>query len=211
VMWASFHDLVTTEPARGRPLLAGRYPYYVLVESLGGDPKGDAERFEAVLGEALEEGAIADAVIAKSRAEREALWALRDDVAQTARHWPIVAFDVSLPITAMEDYVARVTADLAARWPQRPAPVVFGHLGDGNLHVIVATPDPEPATRHAAEEIVYAPLEAVNGSISAEHGVGLQKRDFLHLSRSPEELAAMRRLKAAFDPANILNPGKIFV
>jgi len=210
VMWASFHDLVTTEPARGRPLLAGRYPYYVLVESMGGDPASDAERFEAVLGAALEEGAIADAVIAKSKAEREAIWALRDDVGQTGRNRPILALDVSLRIADMEAYVARVTADLAARWPDRPAPVVFGHLGDGNLHVIVAMPDMEPATRHTAEAIVYAPLGPIHGSISAEHGVGLMKRDFLHLSRSPEELALMRRVKTALDPDNILNPGKIF-
>lgn len=209
-MWPSFHDLVTSEPARGRPPLAGRHAYYVLIESLGGDPDSDSERFEAVLGAALEDGLVEDAVIAKSKGEREALWALRDDVSQTGRNWPIVTFDVSLPISAMETYVARVTADLAACWPQRPAPIVFGHLGDGNLHVIVATPDPDLATRHAAEEIVYAPLAAVNGSISAEHGVGLQKRDFLHLSRSPQELAVMRALKAALDPANILNPGKIF-
>ena len=209
VMWAGFHDLVTTPPARGRPPLDGRYPYYVLIESLGGDVAGDAARFEAALAKALEAGEIADAAIASSKGQREAMWALRDDVGQTARDGPIIAFDVSLPIAAMEAYVATVRAELAARWPDLGPPAVFGHLGDGNLHLIVRLAEATPAGRRAVEEVVYGPLQKVGGSISAEHGVGLQKRAFLHLSRSPAEIDLMRRLKSALDPAAILNPGKI--
>lgn len=209
VMWADFHDLVTSAPARGRPPLEGRYPWYVLVESLGADPAIDAARFEACLGAALEDGEIADAVLARSKAEREAMWALRDDVAQTARNGPIVTFDVSLPIPAMNAYVGAVQAALADHWPDLGPPLVFGHLGDGNLHIIARVPALTPEHRHMAEMIVYRPLASLGGSISAEHGIGLQKRDHLDLTRSPPEIALMRRLKAALDPRGILNPGKI--
>ena len=109
----------------------------------------------------------------------------------------------------MEAYVAEVRAALTTRWPTTASLVVFGHLGDGNLHVVAGVGDRSPETRHAVEETVYAPLRRIAGSISAEHGVGLQKREFLAWTRSPEELAMMRILKQALDPKNILNPGKI--
>lgn len=210
VMWAGFHDLVTAPPARGRPPLARPHPFYVLIESLGGDVESDAARFEAALAEALEDGDIADAAIARSGAERAALWALRDDVGQTARNGPIIAFDVSLPIAAMESYVDEVSAALTGRRPDLGPPMVFGHLGDGNLHVITrVAPEGGLVERHAIEEIVYRPLQAIGGSISAEHGIGLAKRYWLPLSRSPEELRLMARLKKALDPEGVLNPGKI--
>lgn len=106
----------------------------------------------------------------------------------------------------MEAYVARIRADLTAKWPQATC-VVFGHLGDGNLHVIAGAGDHK--LRHEIEEVIYAPLEAFAGSVSAEHGIGLQKREFVRVSRSPVELAVMRTLKDALDPKHVLNPGKI--
>ena len=209
VMWDDFYQLVTTEPARGRPILAGRYPYYVLVEASGADAGEMEARFEAVLAGALEAGEADDAVIAKTRAEAGQIWALRDDVGQTGRNRPVFAFDVSLGVRHMEAYLASLRETLAARWPA-PTCVVFGHLGDGNLHIIVGVGESGSATRHAVEEIVYRPLSEIGGSISAEHGIGLQKRDFLPLTRSPAEIALMRTLKRALDPKGILNPGKIF-
>lgn len=206
VMWPEFYTLVTTEPATGRPVLPPGHAFYVLVEALGAHPEADGARFEQVLGEVLERELVSDAVVAKSQAERDRMWALRDDVRQTARNGPIVAFDVSLPIPQMEAYLAEVRRALTARWP-KAAMTVFGHLGDGNLHVIVGGGDRE--ARHEIEALVYGPLKPHGGSISAEHGIGLQKRDFLPTSRSPEELALMRTLKQALDPKNILNPGKV--
>ncbi|MDO8324005.1 MAG: FAD-binding oxidoreductase [Phenylobacterium sp.] len=206
VMWPAFYDLVTTPPAAGRPILPAGHAYYVLVEALGPDLIHDAARFEQVLTDALESGLVADAAIAKSQAERDRMWALRDDVAQTARNGPIITFDVSLPIAAMEAYVAEVRGALAARWPQAGM-TVFGHLGDGNLHLIISVVEPD--TRSEIEEMVYGPLRARAGSISAEHGIGLQKRPYLAYSRNPEELALMRTLKTALDPRGILNPGKV--
>lgn len=207
VMWREFYELVTTPPAASAPPLAHGSPYYVLVEALGADQQHDSARFVAALEAASEAGLITDAVIASSERECAAIWAMRDDVMQVARHgWPFT-FDVSLPIVAMQDYVARVRAALAERWPAHHC-WVFGHLGDGNLHLAIQTGNAE--NRGAVERIVYEPLAAIGGSVSAEHGVGLEKKPYLHLSRSPEEIALMRVLKNALDPANLLNPGKIF-
>jgi FAD/FMN-containing dehydrogenase len=210
VMWADFYRLVTSVPAQGRPVLPYGQPYYVLVEALGADPDADAHRFEQVLGEALEAGEIVDAAIAKSDAERRAMWALRDDVVQVGRNAPIFAFDVSLKISDMEAYVAEIRGALWQRWPATASLMVFGHLGDGNLHVIAGVGDRSAESRRAVEDLIYGPLQRIGGSISAEHGIGRQKRDFLQLSRSAEEIAVMRSLKRALDPKNILNPGKIF-
>ena len=87
--------------------------------------------------------------------------------------------------------------------------MVFGHLGDGNLHVIVGVKKGDLETRHEVEGIVYGPLRRCGGSVSAEHGIGIEKRDYLPLSRSAAEIAAMRAIKNALDPRGILNPGKV--
>ena len=206
VMWEDFYDLVTTAPARGRPPLPAGHAYYVLIEALGADPEPDADTFEGALGGALQAGEIADAVVAKSQAERDALWALRDDVSQVARDGPVLTFDVSLGVAQMPSYVAEVRAALKA-WRAGTTLVVFGHLGDGNLHLIVGAP---PLLRYEVEAIVYRPLRARLGSISAEHGIGLDKRAWLSVSRSEVEISVMRAIKRALDPLGILNPGKIF-
>ena len=203
-MWQGFYQLVTTPPAKSAPPLPDRHPYYVLVEAQGADAEKDAQRFNAVLESALEQGLIADAVIAHSQRERAGIWALRDDVMQISREGPPITFDVSLPIAAMEAYLAEVRAALGA-WPAHHC-WIWGHLGDGNLHIAVVA----PATREEIERIVYQPLQKIGGSVSAEHGVGLEKKPYLALCRNPGELALMRQLKRALDPHDILNPGKIF-
>jgi len=207
-MWREFYELVTTHPAKAVPPLPQGHAYYVLVESLGADQEHDAERFEATLEAAMRLGLIADAAIARSERERIGIWALRDDVMQTARHGMPFVFDVSLPIAAMEAYIAEVRASLSARWPQHHC-WVFGHLGDGNLHLAIRPAEAGAGTRAEVEKFVYTPLTKVGGSISAEHGVGLEKKPYLHLSRNDAEIDLMRSLKRSFDPNNILNPGKI--
>jgi FAD/FMN-containing dehydrogenase len=209
VMWKEFVDLVTSAPALGRSPLEGSYPLYVLVEQLGMDQEADSARFEAVLMEALEQGIIADAAIAKSQAERNAMWELREDVGQTSRNWPICNYDVSLRVTQMEGYVNEVRAAMLSEWPDKATLTVFGHMGDGNLHLIAGVPDRKPETKQRLNEIVYGPLRALGGSVSAEHGIGIEKRDYLSVSRSESEIALMRLLKSTLDPNNILNPGKV--
>ncbi|MFP4003825.1 MAG: FAD-binding oxidoreductase [Alphaproteobacteria bacterium] len=208
LMWNNFYRLVTTPPAPGRPPLSQDHPFYALVEA-GAANGADREKLERVLMRCLDEGIVSDAVIAKSEAERGDFWALRDDVAQVLQFGTLFAFDVSLPITEMDAYVKQVEDDLRARWPETQL-VVFGHVGDGNIHIVAGVGSDDADTRHQVEEIVYRPLAPIGGTVSAEHGIGLEKKPWLHLTRGPEEIELMRRLKNALDPHNILNPGKIF-
>jgi FAD/FMN-containing dehydrogenase len=146
-------------------------------------------------------------VIARSGAQRDALWALRDDVEVFFRMGMPVAFDVSLPVADMESYVAAVVARLQQEWPAYRR-FVFGHLGDGNLHFVCTGP-PSADAREGIERCVYEPLVARGGSVSAEHGIGLEKQRWLDLCRSPAEVALMRKLKQALDPNNVLSPGRV--
>ena len=211
VMWPEFIELVTTSPALGRSPLATSHPYSVLIEAQGSDTDRDAERFEATLSTALELALMDEAVVARSHADRSALWALRDDIAQTARNWPIFTFDVSLRIADMEAYLVEVRTALRQRWREAATLTVFGHLGDGNLHLDRRRRFPTPESKKAVEEIIYGGIRARGGSVSAEHGIGLEKRNYLAWSRTPEEIELMHRIKALLDPKNILNPGKILV
>lgn len=180
-------------------------PIYVLTDIQGLAPGTDEEAFAQALGYAIEEGLVQDAVLSQSDREFHALWDLRDDCnrflfAQDTN----LGLDVSLPLPRMGAFLtaareAQARADPAAR------AYVFGHLGDGNLHYIVATKKPDDVAK-----AVFQCVSEAGGSISAEHGIGLDKKRYLHLTRSDAEIGAMRRLKATFDPSNILNPGRIF-
>jgi FAD/FMN-containing dehydrogenase len=200
-------DQVTGLLGRLDALLGGQFPYYVIVEALGGDPTGDQARFEQGLATAGEEGRFADAAIATSQAQRDAIWALRDDVGRLFALGHPFVFDISLPVAEMEGYVAEVHRALGERLPGERC-FTFGHLGDGNLHFVVVG-SAGPDARQTVEEIVYRPLATRQGSVSAEHGIGIEKRSWLSLSRSADEIALMRRLKQSLDPRGILNPGRV--
>ena len=209
VMWNDFYRLIVTDDgAHGQPL-DGSHAFYVLLEATGGHEESDHQRFEEALEEAFAAGLIADAVIAQSRQQREDLWAIRDDVeVMMTKLYPPMTFDISLSIPLLDGYVQEVRAGLAERWPDSRL-VTFGHLGDGNIHLVLTVGSLDAEDVHGVEEIVYGALGRRGGVISAEHGIGLEKRAYLHHSRSPEEIALMQALKTALDPKNILNPGKI--
>ena len=205
-MWNSYYRIACRGPQLGEPPLADTHAFYVLIESAGADMSADAERFLAALEQAMEQGLVSDAVLAQSEKEREAFWKIRDNIESMAALWPLVIFDISLPVAEMGDYLARCAARIEQllgelRW------VTFGHLGDGNLHLAVATGTDAAARKRGVEEIVYGELAGIGGSISAEHGIGLDKRDFLGISRNPVEIGLMRTLKHALDPDDLLNPG----
>ena len=219
VMWNRFYAL-NTDPAHeghvGAPL-ARDFPLYVLVDARGADEAALEARFGAAMEGAMEAGLVADAVLAQSERERAALWRIREHIEIALAHDPVFTYDVSLPVVDMARYLEGVETELAARFPEL-AFYAYGHLADGNLHVLVAplpigAPAPDTAEEeawHAASDAaVYGPLAALGGSVSAEHGIGLHKRAWLHVSRGPEELELMRAIKRVMDPTGTLNPGKI--
>ena len=209
VMWNDcYRLLVADDGAHGVPL-GGSHPFYVLLEATGGHEDSDRRRFEESLEAALTSGAIVDAVIAQSRQQRQDLWAIRDDVETMMKKlYPPLTFDISLSIPLLDDYVSEVRSALVKRWPESRL-ITFGHLGDGNIHLVLTVGSVDPDAVRGVEEIVYGALGRRGGVISAEHGIGLEKRAYLSHSRSPEEIALMKTLKSALDPKNILNPGKI--
>jgi len=206
VMWDNYY-LAATETGGHRPPLARDYPFYVLMEAEGADPKADAVRFEQVLEAAMESGLILDAVIPQSENERRALWDIRENFEFMMAGRTTYLYDVSLPIREMASYAAEVQASTAQAWPHGRT-IIFGHLADGNLHLFIQ-PQDDAATHAASDALIYAPLTSRQGSVSAEHGIGLEKQGWLNRCRTAEELALMRTLKQALDPKGILNPGRV--
>ena len=208
VLWSDFYRLVTSPPALNPPPLPHAYGFYALLEAQGGGTESEALGFTHCLNDALEAGIIKDAAIAQSERDCAAFWAIRDDVAQVFCEGDALLFDVSLPINAMRHYVDAVKLKLNETpslncW-------AFGHVGDGNLHLAIQVPRGEAeALRASIEACVYEPLMPLKGSISAEHGIGLEKKPWLSVSCSKEEIALMRTIKLALDPKNLLNPGNI--
>ena len=203
IMWNSYYRAVT-EPGAHRPPMDRDYAFYVMIEAEGADPGSDDERFNLLLEQAFEAGVIVDAVIPKSDTERRALWDVREEFDAIL---PSYLYDVSLPIRDMPAYVDELDSDLKARWPQVEFHV-FGHMADGNLHLFV-NPGEDGVTHEDCDEVVYRRLTQFKGSISAEHGIGLDKRAWLSASRSSEEIRLMKNLKTSFDPQGLLNPGRI--
>ncbi|MGI9271478.1 MAG: FAD-binding oxidoreductase [Woeseiaceae bacterium] len=203
VMWNSYYAEVTREGAH-RPPLGRDYPFYVLAEAEGADPEKDEARFQALLERQLESGDIVDAILPKSTTERDALWVVREDFESVL---PAYLYDVSLPIKAMSAYVEKLNAAFSA-WRSDALCLVFGHIADGNLHVFTGPYD-DGAHHEAADEIIYGCLAGLEGSISAEHGIGIQKKAWLGNTRGEDEIRLMRTLKQTLDPDNILNPGKV--
>lgn len=211
VMWADFYQLVTTRLPGQRAPLPPDFPYYVLLDLQGNDPATDTALFEKMLESALTAGLIEDAVVAASEKETQSLWKLRDSPGEFPVVWPTIAsFDVSLPIGSIDDFVNALRTRLDAAFPGCEY-VHFGHIGDSNLHVCVHVlgTTSETFPEHEIKDCLYGLLRDYGGSVSAEHGIGRHKRDYLAYCRTPEELALMRTLKNALDPLGILNPGRV--
>jgi FAD/FMN-containing dehydrogenase len=208
IMWPDFYDFGVKLSGAGSPFAAA-HALYALIEHASFDALGSGESFAAALTEALEAGVIRDAVMAQSVADARALWAIRECTAEFPLRLDAINFDVSLPIGAIGAFVDRCRAALDERWPGNVS-YFFGHIGDSNLHVTVDGHSIADVDHHAVYAFVYEMLRPLHGSVSAEHGIGLLKREFLPISRSPAELAAMAAIKRALDPHGILNPGKLF-
>ncbi|MGI9237774.1 MAG: FAD-binding oxidoreductase [Woeseiaceae bacterium] len=187
------------------------YPWYVLMEAA---TRGNPAELEAALMSAAEETLLLDAVIAKNTAESERLWRLRHSIAEAERYeGEGLKHDISVPIGQMQAFLVRGESLIAELMPEARL-LVFGHVGDGNLHYNVALPadlDPQARddTSHRLTDAIYDLVQKFGGSFSAEHGVGRVKRAYLERYRGGVEIGVMRTLKAALDPKNTLNPGKV--
>lgn len=203
-MWREFMEAAVARMGLGQPF-ADEHEILVLVEVAPGAAGPDG--FAEALAELMEAGTVADAVIAQSGQDRARLWAYRESPYEYHRVMQrLVTFDISIPRGRIEAAVAGLRR-AAADWPGALL-AVFGHVADSNLHVIVAPEGPHP-TKDAVEAAVYGLVAEHAGSVSAEHGIGRNKRGWLKLSRTEPEIALMRTLKTALDPADILNRGRI--
>jgi len=209
VMWQNFYCAVTGPDTGRKAPMANIFPYYILLESPVINRARDEEYFQEILMGLMEEGLIGDAVIAKSDSERQALWQMREDVESIFKLGPMMNFDVSLPLSHIPDYLGRVENDVKKIWPEAIF-IEFGHLGDNNLHLSLSIGEADATEQKKLKKMVYGHLQDFNGAVSAEHGIGLEKIDYLPYSRTEVELSMMRQLKNTFDPKHILNPGKIF-
>ena len=205
---------VETLPMLRMPLPLAQ-PWYALLELSDAEGEQHATAvFERILAEALDAGDIVDAAVASSIAEARALWALREGIPEAhARRGGNVKHDISLPVSCIAEFVESTNAELRRRfaWIE---PIVFGHLGDGNLHynmgTVAGTPiDVAFAHEKQINEVVNDAVHARGGSISAEHGLGQLKREAITRYKSALELELMRRIKDALDPLGLMNPGKV--
>jgi FAD/FMN-containing dehydrogenase len=200
-----------------RAPLGGTHPWHLLIEAVAATTDDEAPEalLARLLGDALEAGLAADAVIAASEAQAEAFWRLRDSLSAAERAaGPAVQHDISVPVDRMPRFMVEAAVAAEARFPGTHA-TAFGHLGDGNVHFHVRAPagaDPARWMAEAAPGItafVHDLVVAAGGSISAEHGIGQMKRDELARLGPPSRLAALRAIKRGLDPMNLFNPGKL--
>jgi FAD/FMN-containing dehydrogenase len=210
VMWPDYWDVITTRAGVRSPVGTG-HGLYVLVEAQGTDEATDAPRFEAWLAELMERGLLSDAAVSQSVAQTRAFWAVRDICSEFGQVLgPHIPYDIGLAVAGMDEFVRRCKAALASGIPGCDS-VYYGHIGDGNLHLVSWVPglsvDQQP--KEAMDRIVYGLVREVGGSVSAEHGIGTLKKKWLGHARTEAEIALMRTLKAALDPDGLLNPGKV--
>lgn len=199
-----------------RPPFATSCPYYVLLEVYGGDGTGEEllARIEPWVSSVFASGLAKDGTLAQHSGEARALWELREGISESLSATGLPhKNDVALPITGLDGFCAELDDLFARRYPGWEI-CLFGHVGDGNLHINVMKPDAmEKADFHAktkeADRDMFALVQKHHGSISAEHGIGLLKKPFLSFSRSEGEMGVMRAVKRALDPNGILNPGKV--
>jgi len=205
-MWSDYYEFAVRELALTNRPFDAQHSHYAIVELESLDPIADRDRLERLLTRLLESGIAAEAVIAGSLEEGARLWRVRDAAGELISRLQVpMSYDVSLPIARMNGYLAAIT-DLTAGVRRGRPLLIFGHLGDGNLHIVVDLPS--VADVEALDGHVYRALTGF-GSVSAEHGIGVLKRGWLSTSRLPAEITLMGTLKQSLDAHGILNAGRV--
>nr|WP_249123840.1 MULTISPECIES: FAD-binding oxidoreductase [unclassified Bradyrhizobium] len=211
--YISGHGLALVMHEMGLRAPVARAAHHVLVELNAASADGLCDLLEGVLAEALEQGIITDAAVAQNEDQCAAFWRLREDQTEAQKRAGVnYKHDIAVPISRVGELLARCRAALAQRCPDLLV-LPFGHLGDGNIHMNVVRPAALGAAPHPEEGevagVVHDIVAALGGTFSAEHGIGRTKTDLLETLRPAVELDLMRRIKAALDPAGLMNPGKV--
>ena len=210
VIWNNTYKLIDQHVPHATVPMPDRFGFYVLVESMGSHADKDSDLFLEVLSAASEAKLIEEVIVADSDSKMKNLWTVRDAAAEI---YPGVGYmhtyDVSLNVDDMGYFGEEVERKLRAEWPDAILGL-FGHIGDGNVHIVIHV-GPETRNLHLPiDEIIYGLIQELRGAVSAEHGIGLMKKQFLPYSKSEPEIALMKALKQTLDPQGILNPGRVF-
>lgn len=181
-------------------------PFYIVIETAGSDPNHDSEKLHNFLEEAMNTSVVTDGTVATEESKIKALWSLRERVTEALTHDGFTyKYDISLPV----EQIYQLVMDMRTHLGEAAKSVVgYGHVGDGNLHLNITSPAKNPALLAAIEPFVYEWTAGRRGSISAEHGLGLKKRNYIYYSKPSQAVALMGDIKAMLDPKGILNPYK---
>jgi len=184
------------------------YPFYVLIEVSGNDQTNNQDRLMSFLEYIMENDHVLDGVIGQDETQNENIWCLREGISESlGKSGYVYKYDISLPY---EKFYA-IVEELKKRLPESLAKVYsYGHVGDANIHLNVLSEKFSPEVLDIIEPWVFEYCESCGGSVSAEHGIGMMKRDFLHLGKSPAHMQLLRQMKDTMDPKGILNPYKMF-
>ena len=209
LLWDNTFHTMTAEDTHYQSPLQTVENYVVFVEVLGKESSRDIQDLQDACAHGFNQNWIADASFFDTAATQDECWKIREDVAALEAHAPHNQhFDISIPIDQIGTIIKQVIQQLKSLDGVLDV-FPFGHVADGNMHLIVGKENDSLKLTQQINEIVYQPLAAVKGSISAEHGIGLDKKSYLHLSRTQDEIHMMKGLKRLFDPKNILNPSRI--
>ena len=208
-MWNDTYKTMRDSSENFSPLLTSIHPFYVFIESLGSNLNSDFDKLSELISEAAEQNLIEDAILAQNEREQKIIWDMREDVSVLAKKSKFDQhFDISLPIPVIDKEIQIATKKLK-KLSFVEHVFTFGHVADGNIHFIIGKNDNSIKNAEKVNQIIYSNLKENGGSVSAEHGIGLDKKKYLYTSRSTEEINLMKTLKKILDPKNILNPGRV--
>ena len=210
LLWNDTYKQMVSDKTIYNKYLPDNYKYYVFIEYMGGDFANDYNNFEKVVIESIDNGIAEDAVVGRDEKEQLNLWGIREDVAVLAEERKFdQQFDISIPVALIGEVIDK-TIEQLQNCDGVKTIFPFGHVADGNIHFIIGKDSDDDNLKSKINDIIYTNTEAVEGSISAEHGIGIDKKQYLIKSRSKDEIELMKIIKKSIDPKNILNPGRVF-
>ena len=210
LLWNDTYKQMVSDKTIYNKYVPDNYKYYVFIEYMGRDFDNDYNTFEKVVIESIDKGIVEDAVVGRDEKEQLNIWGIREDVAVLAEEKKFdQQFDISIPVAQIGEVIDKTIEELIDCDGVKTI-FPFGHVADGNIHFIIGKDSDDDNLKSKINDIIYTNTEAVEGSISAEHGIGIDKKQYLIKSRSRDEIELMKIIKKSIDPKNILNPGRVF-